>query len=108
MIGVVVAGCGGGNGGDGTATTGTVPTSGDAIAGASVFGNAGCGGCHTFAAAGSTGSFGPNLDDSEITFAAAVVQIRDGGGGMPSFGDSLSERELADVAEFVVGGRAGG
>ena len=105
---LALAGCGGGGGGGGGGSTGTIPTSGNAAAGATVFEDNGCGGCHTFAAAGSTGGFGPNLDDSTVTFAEAYAQVRDGGGGMPSFGDSLGEQQLANVAQYVVSEREGG
>jgi mono/diheme cytochrome c family protein len=44
-----------------TTPTTTTPTSTNA-AGKSVFTSAGCGGCHTFAAAGASGTIGPNLD----------------------------------------------
>jgi mono/diheme cytochrome c family protein len=74
---------------------------GDAAKGKSIFASAGCGGCHTFSKAGSTGTVGPNLDDANIDFARAVQQITNGGGGMPPFGDRLSDQEIADVAAFV-------
>ena len=39
------------------------PCKGDAVAGKAVFtGTSGCAGCHTFTAAGATGTVGPNLD----------------------------------------------
>jgi mono/diheme cytochrome c family protein len=34
-----------------------------------------------------------------------VEQIRNGGGGMPAFGDRLSDQEIADVAAFVTQGQ---
>jgi mono/diheme cytochrome c family protein len=74
---------------------------GDAAKGKAIYASAGCGGCHTFSAAGSTGTVGPNLDDSSIDFAGAVEQIKNGGGGMPPFGGRLSDQEIADVAAFV-------
>jgi mono/diheme cytochrome c family protein len=76
-------------------------TEGDPANGKTVFASAGCGGCHTFAAAGSTGTVGPNLDDASVDFDAAVQQVKNGGGGMPAFGDRLSDQEIADVAAFV-------
>ena len=76
-------------------------TEGDAANGKKVFASAGCGGCHTFAAAGSTGTVGPNLDDASVDVDAAVQQVKNGGGGMPAFGDRLSDQEIADVAAFV-------
>ena len=76
-------------------------TEGDAENGKKLFASAGCGGCHTFSAAGSTGTVGPNLDDAAIEVDAAAQQIKNGGGGMPAFGDRLSDQEIADVAAFV-------
>jgi cytochrome c553 len=78
---------------------------GDAAAGKDVYASAGCGSCHTFADAGSTGTIGPNLDDSSADFEAAAEQIRTGGGGMPAFEGQLSEQEIADVAAYVTQSR---
>jgi mono/diheme cytochrome c family protein len=110
-----LAGCGGGEEAsplpetvEGTvpaATTSEEPTTsleGDAAAGESVYASAGCGGCHTLEAAGSSGSIGPNLDDSKPAFALAVDRIANGRGAMPSFEGQLSEQEIADVAQYVV------
>jgi cytochrome c oxidase subunit I len=110
-LAIAVAGCGGG-GGDGTteastttstttATTGA--TSGDAAAGKEVFASAGCGGCHTLSAAGSTGSVGPNLDDASPSYDHVVTQVTNGGGAMPSFEGDLTEQQIQDVAAFVSG-----
>jgi mono/diheme cytochrome c family protein len=105
-----VAACGGGEETTATPETveGTLPqdtggtaAKGDAAKGKAIFASAGCGGCHTFSAAGSNGTVGPNLDDSNVSFDAAVKQIENGGGGMPPFKDRLSEQEIADVAAFV-------
>ena len=76
---------------------------GDAEAGAEIFASAGCGSCHAFEAAGSTGTTGPNLDDAEPSFEEAVEQITNGGGGMPPYEGQLSEQEIADVAAYVSG-----
>ena len=81
---------------------------GDPQAGKPVFASAGCGGCHVFEAANATGTTGPNLDESDADYAAAVEQIRNGGGGMPPFKDQLSEKQIKDVASFVVAERGGG
>ncbi len=87
---------------------GTLPTDtsggaseGDPANGKTLYASAGCGGCHTFSAAGSSGTVGPNLDEADLDFDAAFQQIKDGGGGMPAFGDRLSDQEVADVAAFV-------
>lgn len=81
---------------------------GDPSAGADVFASAGCGGCHTYAPAGSSGSVGPNLDETQIDFGGAVRTITNGRGGMPSFEDQLSETEIRDVAAYVVQGPGAG
>ncbi len=93
-----------------TETTTTEPTTtagagetGDAANGEKVFASAGCGGCHTFSKAGSSGSVGPNLDDASPSFDAVVTQVTNGGGAMPAFKDQLSEQEIRDVAAFVSG-----
>lgn len=89
----------------GTETTTTEPTTppqGDPVAGKEVFlGTSGCAGCHTLADAGSTGTIGPNLDDLKPSHDAVVAQVTNGGGGMPAFGDSLSEEQIQDVAAYV-------
>ena len=85
-----------------TTETGGGTPQGDPVAGKAIFtGPSGCTGCHTLADAGSTGTVGPNLDDAAIDVDAAVQQIKNGGGGMPAFGDRLSDQEIADVAAFV-------
>ena len=111
-LALVAAGCGGDDNSSAeetapaaTETSGgdTGGESGDAANGKTVFASAGCGGCHTFEAAGSSGSVGPNLDDASPSFDAVVTQVTNGGGAMPAFGDELSEQEIRDVAAFVSG-----
>ena len=75
---------------------------GDATAGREVFAAEGCGNCHTFAAAGSTATIGPNLDELTPDFASSVEQVRKGGEGMPAFQGILTEQEIADVVAFVI------
>jgi hypothetical protein len=95
--------------------------SGDAAAGKTVFlGSAGCAGCHTFKAAGSTGAIGPDLDNLSADDTAA--------GGMPlpdfvhesivdpdkyiakgytpgvmptTFGSSLSSTDIDNLVAFI-------
>ena len=74
---------------------------GDPAAGEAVF-TANCGSCHTLEDAGTTGTVGPNLDESTLDVDAVVTQVENGGGGMPPFGGQLSEEEIANVAAFVV------
>ena len=108
-LALVGAGCGGDDDGGGSADTSPATTqttggeAGDAANGEEVFASAGCGGCHTFAAAGSSGSVGPDLDDAAPSFDAVVTQVTNGGGAMPAFGDELSAQEIRDVAAFVSG-----
>jgi glucose dehydrogenase len=70
-------------------------------AGMKVFDTAGCATCHTLAAAGSTGTVGPNLDQLKPSDAAVVTQVTNGGGGMPAFGSTLSKSQIQSVALFV-------
>jgi predicted ferric reductase/mono/diheme cytochrome c family protein len=74
---------------------------GSVSAGKSVFASAGCGDCHALAAAGSTGSLGPDLDEAKPDEARVGAVVSDGAGAMPSFEDQLTAREIGDVAAFV-------
>ena len=75
---------------------------GDPVAGKEVFlGASGCGSCHTLADAGTSGTIGPNLDESQPSFELAVDRVTNGQGVMPPFADSLSEQEIRDVATYV-------
>jgi cytochrome c6 len=95
--------------GEETEPTGTEPTqpppteaAGDPAAGKEVFlGTAGCASCHTLADAGSTGAVGPNLDAVKPSYEKVETQVTNGGGGMPPFGDTLSEKQIEDVAAYV-------
>jgi mono/diheme cytochrome c family protein len=69
--------------------------------GKATFASAGCGGCHTLAAAGSSGTIGPNLDEAKPSQELAVDRVTNGQGGMPSFKGQLSEEQIQAVAEFV-------
>lgn len=79
-----------------------------ASGGARVWAGAGCGGCHTLAAAGASGQGGPNLDQLRPSAAAVAAQVSSGGGGMPSFGATLSAAQIDAVAAYVssVAGRS--
>jgi mono/diheme cytochrome c family protein len=74
---------------------------GNSAEGEQVFASAGCGGCHTLAAAGSSGNVGPNLDEASPSFDKVVERVTNGQGAMPSFKDQLSEQQIRDVAAFV-------
>ena len=58
---------------------------GAAADGEAVFSDS-CGSCHTFSAAGTSASVGPNLDDTSLDAAAIETVVRDGRGTMPGFG----------------------
>jgi cytochrome c6 len=73
---------------------------GDPAAGKEVF-TANCGSCHTLADAGTTGSVGPNLDESQPAVELAVDRVTNGQGVMPPFADTLSEQQIQDVAAYV-------
>jgi mono/diheme cytochrome c family protein len=84
-----------------TTTSPAPPSQGDATAGKIVFTSAGCSGCHTLKAAGSTGNVGPNLDQLKPPLDTVVHQVENGGGAMPAFKDQLSAKQIQDVAAFV-------
>lgn len=86
--------------GEETATTDD-GAQGDVANGEQVFASAGCGGCHTLAAAGTNGSVGPNLDDTSPSYDKVVERVTNGQGSMPSFADDLSPQQIQDVAAFV-------
>lgn len=100
-LALMLAACGGDDGGEGGGPPPQqVVDSGSAAQGREVYaGN--CAACHGADGGGGTG---PQLA-GQPAYAnpdAVVDQIRNGGGGMPSFSDRLSEQELADVSAFVV------
>ena len=60
-----------------------------------------CGSCHTLAAAGTTGTIGPNLDQLKPAFAIAKRQVENGGGVMPAFKGRLTPQQIDAVAKYV-------
>jgi cytochrome c6 len=111
-LALVLAGCGGGEtaspepetmAGENPATTQTQPAAdGDAENGKQIFASAGCGSCHTLEDAGTSGTIGPNLDESKPDLQLAIDRVTNGSGAMPPFKDQLSEQEIADVSTYVV------
>ena len=77
---------------------------GGAADGEAIFAEAGCGGCHTLEAAGTSGNIGPNLDDTKPSKELVVDRVTNGKGAMPSFKGSYSAEQIAAVADFVVAG----
>lgn len=96
--------------GDAAETTTTVP---EGVDGAQVFADAGCGGCHVLAAAGTTAQTGPNLDGALEGRSASYIETaivdpnRDIAEGFPpnvmpqNFGDELSPDELQALVQFL-------
>jgi mono/diheme cytochrome c family protein len=58
-----------------------------------------CGSCHTLAAAGTTGTVGPNLDDVAPDQETVQAAIQDGPGVMPA--GLLTGAQAHEVAAFV-------
>jgi cbb3-type cytochrome c oxidase subunit III len=81
---------GGGAGGKITATSGK-----------DIFTAAGCASCHTLAAAGATGTIGPNLDQAKPNKRLVIDRVTNGMGVMPSFKDKLSSQQIDAVAQYV-------
>lgn len=75
---------------------------GGAVDGEAIFAEAGCGGCHTLVAAGTSGNVGPNLDDTKPSKELVIDRVTNGMGVMPPFKDSYSAEQIAAVADFVV------
>ena len=105
-LAALAPGCGGSDGGGGDAgqTSATPPQEvvdrGQPAAGGKVFAD-NCAACHGEDGGGGTGpalAGRPEYANPEVV----VEQVRNGGGGMPSFGERLSEQELADVSAYVV------
>jgi mono/diheme cytochrome c family protein len=129
-VSLLLAGCGGGGIVEPTAkeVVGSVPTTttakappGNATAGATVFTDQGCGGCHTFKPAGSTKTIGPDLDKlaSYATKAGgastadfARESISDPGAYveknypniMPDFGKTLTPKQISDLVAYLTKG----
>jgi mono/diheme cytochrome c family protein len=123
VLGALVAGCGGEETVSPTAETvvGEQPQAqpapqGDAAAGKQVFDSKGCGGCHTFQPANSSGQTGPDLDDlaaaaekagqpleeftrESITQPDAYVEQGFPEGVMPAW--SGTEEELNNLLAFL-------
>jgi mono/diheme cytochrome c family protein len=105
-----------------SAMTTTSSSGGDAAAGKAVFASAGCAGCHTFKAAGASGTIGPDLDTAPASDAQAdgnmslddfikqsitdpdayIAKGPYNPGTMPSnFGTSLTSKQIDDLVAFI-------
>jgi cytochrome c6 len=83
------------------AIAGLFPAAAAAAPGSQIWAGAGCGSCHTLAAAGSTGQVGPNLDQLRPSASRIALQITNGGAAMPSFSGSLSATDIQSLATWV-------
>jgi mono/diheme cytochrome c family protein len=84
-----------------TSTASSGGSGSSSAAGLAVFASAGCGSCHTLAAAHATGDVGPDLDDLKPSEALVAHQVTNGGAAMPSFAGRLSKAQITAVAKFV-------
>jgi cytochrome c oxidase subunit II len=107
------AGAGGGGGGGGEEQAGGDEQAGGGADGEAVFADAGCGSCHTLAAANSTGTVGPDLGKIPNASAAFIresivdpnAEVARGFSAdiMPGdFGDELSPAELDALVEYLL------
>lgn len=60
-----------------------------------------CAVCHTLHDAQTTGAVGPVLDEIKPDAERVAKAVRMGVGVMPSFGDKLTEAEIALLARYV-------
>jgi cbb3-type cytochrome c oxidase subunit III len=60
-----------------------------------------CGSCHVLADAGTKGTQGPSLDLLKPSFAVAKHQVEVGGGIMPAFKGTLTNKQIEAVARYV-------
>jgi mono/diheme cytochrome c family protein len=82
--------------------SGTTSTAaGPSGTGEALFRSSGCGGCHTLAAAGTSGTAGPNLDQVHPSYDDVVRLVADGAGAMPAFAGSLTAAQIRAIARYV-------
>lgn len=115
LVAATLAGCGGSDAPTGSAEAPPASTS-TSTGGSTGSGSGGdtetrqlfaqsCGSCHTFAAGGTDGQQGPNLDQIDGAAAEIRAKIEDGGGGMPAFGSQLDASQIQALTDFLVDGR---
>jgi cytochrome c oxidase subunit 2 len=107
---VVALTAGIGRGGSEAARSATTVAA-DVESGRAVFARMGCGGCHTLAAAGSRGGFGPDLDErlpmhDRASLIAKIARPPAGGEDfsmMPrNFGARMNAAELNALVDFLL------
>ena len=60
-----------------------------------------CGSCHSLKDAGGDGHVGPELDGAKLSKAFVTGRIANGQGAMPSFGGSLTAKEIDTLATYI-------
>jgi mono/diheme cytochrome c family protein len=95
------AGQGVGHAGQATPTPAAPTAAGDATAGKTVFAN-NCSGCHGLTGTGGNG--GPDLTarPGAKSYTRVIAQVTNGGNGMPPFKGTLTQKQIRDVATYVV------
>jgi mono/diheme cytochrome c family protein len=76
------------------------PAGGNATDGKTIF-SANCSSCHTLAAAGASGTIGPNLDQLKPPLSVVKRQVINGGGVMPAFKGRLTAQQIDAVSKYV-------
>ena len=102
-----------------TTTSGGTTTAGNPQEGGQLFNEQGCSGCHTLAAAGSSGTTGPNLDGAlkgktpDFIKTSIIDPNADIAQGYPpdvmpqNFGDTLSEEQIDSLVAYLVQSTSG-
>ena len=62
----------------------------------------------TLADAGTSGTVGPNLDESKPSRESVHQQVENGGGGMPAFEGRLSQAEIDAISSYVASAAGSG
>ena len=115
LFATFLVGCGGGETVSPTGPVeGTLPKeeAGNPAHGKALFVSEGCGGCHTFKAAGTSGKTGPDLDKNlkgkdeayireSIVDPNAKVAAGFQPGIMPPYGETLASKQVADLVAFL-------
>ena len=60
-----------------------------------------CSVCHALAAAGATGTVGPDLDELKPAEDRVAKAVREGLGAMPSYRDKLKDEQISALARYV-------
>src|SRR3954471_22313376 len=95
LAAAVLAGCGGDSGSGGSNSAKKSGTDGKALFAGT------CGGCHTLKDAGTTGTFGPSLDQLKPDEARVEHAIATGPGAMPE--GLYKGAQAKAIAEYVSG-----